>query len=212
MDSMNATQTRRWFTLASAGVVEVISGCADHLLDGPGLDRWSLRDLIGHTCRAYQTVEDYLAAAAASASPGLPTLASPTAYLDAARATLADPEAVHARGVVAGRELGPRVTERVRELAAEVAALLARTPDHAPVLTPVGAMSLDDYLPTRAFELTVHGLDLARASDQSPPAALRDAARAALRLTADLAGPDDVIPLLLSVTGRASLPVGFTVL
>jgi len=56
-----------------------------------------------------------------------------------------------------------------------LAAATAATPTGelpTPVATPVGGMTLRVYLPTRAFELTVHGLDLVRAltgRGQLPP-------------------------------------------
>ncbi len=73
-------------------------------------------------------------------------------------------------------------------------------------------MRLIDYLPTRIFELTVHTLDVAKAINlavEPPPAPLL----VTLHLLADLAvatgaGPD----LALAVTGRLSLPEGFSVL
>ena len=73
-------------------------------------------------------------------------------------------------------------------------------------------MRLIDYLPTRIFELTVHTLDVAKAINlavEPPPAPLL----VTLHLLADLAvangaGPD----LALDVTGRLSLPEGFSVL
>lgn len=76
----------------------------------------------------------------------------------------------------------------------------------------VGRMRLSDYLPTRTFELVVHGADLAAAigeqADLPPSAAVQ-----ALRIVEDLAVRDgQAAPLLLAATGRTGLPEGFSVL
>lgn len=73
-------------------------------------------------------------------------------------------------------------------------------------------MRLIDYLPTRAFELTVRGIDLARATGRPIPGELMDCLRPCLHLCADLAHPEQRLAVLLSVTGRAPLPPGFSVL
>ena len=70
-------------------------------------------------------------------------------------------------------------------------------------------MRLIDYLPTRIFELVIHGLDLASAIGvaNEPPGAPTEVT---LHLLSDLASesgkPAD---LILPVTGRRSLPEGF---
>ena len=78
--------------------------------------------------------------------------------------------------------------------------------------TPFGTMTLTAYLPTRAFELTVHGLDLARAVEVAPCTDLALAARAALSLVAALATTDQAVSALLALTGRHGLPEGFSLL
>ena len=89
-------------------------------------------------------------------------------------------------------------------------ALVAATPGDATVTTPIGRIDLRDYLPTRAFELTVHGLDLARAVGERPPAALRVALRPALHFCADVITGDDRMTVLLALTGRTALPYRFS--
>ena len=90
--------------------------------------------------------------------------------------------------------------------------LVGRTPDDAVASTPLGGIRLIDYLPTRAFELTVHGIDLARATRQQIPDELLEATRPGLMLCATIAGADQRLEALLALTGRQSLPTGFTVL
>jgi hypothetical protein len=79
------------------------------------------------------------------------------------------------------------------------------------VTTAGGGMRVSDYLPTRTFELTVHSLDIARATglDFTPPTdALADtlALASASALRQGL-GTD----VLLALTGRRPLPEGVSV-
>jgi hypothetical protein len=65
-------------------------------------------------------------------------------------------------------------------------------------------------LPTRTFELAVHGLDIARAVDISyvPPAeVLEEATVLAVRIAVDEGHGETV---LLALTGRAELPPTFS--
>ena len=73
-------------------------------------------------------------------------------------------------------------------------------------------MRLRQYLPTRTFELVVHGLDIARAAGLPNPGYSAGLLTAVLELAAAAAvlggrGPE----LLLALTGRTGLPAGFSV-
>jgi hypothetical protein len=98
--------------------------------------------------------------------------------------------------------LGDDPAGAVRLLLEAATADLARaTPDQL-VTTYGGGMRLRDYLPTRSFELVVHGLDIAAAVPVrwSPPAA---ALAEALHLAADVALRHGEGSLVLRlVTGR----------
>lgn len=167
---------------------------------------WTVRDLVGHTSRSLSTIESYLG----TATPG-PHLESPVAYFRATRLALADKEAVAQRGRDAGAALGEDPAPMVRALAERVTALVAHSPDDAIVGTPVGTMSLANYLPTRAFELTVHGLDLARAQHLVEPAGIEHGVREALALAGQLAADSPgSVSVLMALTGRAALPEGFS--
>ncbi len=70
-------------------------------------------------------------------------------------------------------------------------------------------MTLGEYLRTRAFELTVHGLDVVRATSLEAPPGLRVAAVPAVGLAAEFAGErDDAVHLLAAATGRPT-PTGY---
>ena len=80
------------------------------------------------------------------------------------------------------------------------------------VTTIAGGMRIDEYLPTRIFELVVHTLDLGRALGVTLDVPGRPAA-SVLGLISELAIGDGLAgPLVLATTGRGALPDGFSVL
>lgn len=214
-------EPREWFVAASTAFRGVLPLIGDADLNRPGLGDWDIRALLGHTCRAFLTVENYLAAAT-EATPTV-DLHTPEDYFRATRARLADPTAVMLRGREAGQALGEHPQQTAAEIADRVTRLVTDTPADALVATPVGGMTLRAYLPTRAFELTVHGLDLVRALDlpddpaggsaeASAGEAFADCLGPAVDLCTRIATPADRLALLRALTGRGQLPPGFSVL
>ena len=165
-------------------------------LSGPGLGEWDLRALVGHAARALVTVSDYLRSPASAVD-----LESAAAYLAGIRAVQPDP-GVTRRGVAAGEMLGDDPGGAVRLLVEAVTEDLARSDPEQLVMTYGGGMRLRDYLPTRTFELVVHGLDIATAAPvpwAPPTAALRET----LALAGEVAVRHGEGPLMLRlVTGR----------
>jgi uncharacterized protein (TIGR03083 family) len=150
-------------------------------LPGPGLGDWDLRALVGHTARSLVTVSDYLRRPAASVE--LETAAD---YVGGLAAAANDDPGVVRRGVEAGEMLGDDPAGAVRLLLDAVRTDLARADPDQLVTTYAGGMRLRDYLPTRSFELVVHGLDIAAAVPvpwTPPPAALAEA----LQITTEVA-------------------------
>ena len=209
----------RSFLLAADAFVDLVDRVPDDRWNGPGLGDWDLRALIGHAARAISTVREYLA----QASTEPPQVVSAAAYFVSARDLLPSAElneAVRVRGEQAGTQLGGDPAGAVRaSLHATHRALFERAAetgevDLADVVVPtlVGRMRLFDYLPTRTFELTVHGFDIAAALGVGvnwPAAALADT----LGLVAQIAaGTGQGTTLLRAATGRGTLPDGFSVL
>jgi uncharacterized protein (TIGR03083 family) len=197
---------REAFATAGSTFVETVSRVADDAWDVPALGEWNVRDLVGHTTRAFTTVEAYLDAHASAAE-----IVGPVGYFVAVLEH-ADHAAVATRGREAGQALGADPLAAVERIRAHVEDRLAHTDDETLVATPAGGMLLLDYLPTRTFELTVHTLDLARAIDGEvtiDPLALASS----LALVAGLAGrrPDGA-SVLLALTGRGALPDAYSVL
>ena len=86
--------------------------------------------------------------------------------------------------------------------ASRVRWLVEEAEDDRLIENPFGTMTLAAYLPTRAFEITVHGVDLARATRQAVPQALIETLVPAAELCAAMATPQQRIDLVLAITGR----------
>lgn len=199
--------TTRALVSAASWFLEVAAHAEEHL-DERGLDAWSVRDLLGHTGRALSTVETYLDAAAGR-DVGV-HLADAAAYYRSARDVVVGSGAVTERGRAAGAALGEAPLDALRVLAARVLDRVAGASEHARVVTPFGAMTLEGYLPTRVVELTVHTCDLAAAVHLRATVPADAAGFAFVALGALAAADGRAAPVLLALTGRRSLPEGFS--
>jgi uncharacterized protein (TIGR03083 family) len=197
-------------TFASAA--ETFAGLARRISPadwtGPGLGDWDVRSLVGHTSRSLVTVSTYLRTPAECED-----VRSAVEYYTKIRDYLADVGAgeVTERGRKAGRDLGPDPAATIDDLLRTVLAELSEVDD--PLIAVFGGMGmrLSNYLPTRIFELAVHTLDIAAATGISltlPHDVLEEATVLAARVGVALGSGDSV---LLSLTGRAELPAGFSV-
>jgi uncharacterized protein (TIGR03083 family) len=196
--------SRRAFTDAAEWFVRTAALVGDRWSE-PGLGEWDIRALVGHTSRSLVTVEVYLARPAVSVE-----VASAGNYFRATRAIAAGPD-VAARGRDAGDDLGADPAAAVAELAGRVVPLVDSCDGTELLTTVAGGMRLEDYLPTRTFELAVHTADLATALGV-PIALPATAAAQALHVVTELAVTDGRAgALLLVATGRPSVP-GFSVL
>ncbi len=197
-------ESRPAFRDAAGWFVRTAARVADRW-DQPGLGEWDVRALVGHTSRSFVTVEEYLGRPATEVE-----IASATDYYLATRQMAAGP-GVAERGRKAGDALGDHPADAVAELAVRVLGLLDGLDGSELVTTIAGGMRLRDYLPTRAFELSVHTADLASVLGE-PLDVPATAAAQALAVVTDLAVTDGLAGrLLLAATGRAAVP-GFSVL
>jgi hypothetical protein len=198
---------RAAFLDAAATVADLVSRIPDGAWDGPGLGVWDLRALVGHTGRALVTVATYLARRA----PAVEVPTPEAYYVAVARAGGANTAAIAERGRAAGAALGDVPAPTFRTWLGEAAAALDHAADDDVVPTAAGGMRVVDYLPTRTFELAVHGADIAAATGLPvtfSTAVLADAAVLAARTAVELGrGP----ALLAALTGRGPLPAGFSV-
>lgn len=198
---------RATFLAAAAAVGDTVDRIPPTAWDGPGLGVWDLRALVGHTSRSLVTVVEYLGRPAAAVE-----VATPEAYyVVVARLMAADPAAVVDRGRAAGAALGDDPATAFRARIADAAAALDDVDDDDLLTTLAGGMRLAAYLPTRTFELAVHGADIAGATGVPvtfPPSVLADSAALAARIAVER-GDGPVV--LAALTGRAGLPAGFSV-
>jgi uncharacterized protein (TIGR03083 family) len=198
-------ESRQAFNDAAECFVRTTTAVGDRWSE-PGLGEWDVRALVGHTSRSFLTVETYLSRPATVVE-----VPSAVDYYRATRAAAAGPE-VAARGRDAGAALGAEPAAAVVETAARVLSLVEGRDGTELLTTIAGGMRLEDYLPTRTFELTVHTADLAAALGE-PLDLPRTAARQALRLVTELALVDGRAgSVLLALTGRPGLAPGFSVL
>jgi hypothetical protein len=153
-------------------------------------------ELVAHANRAHTTLEEYLLRPQPPQAPG-------SAYFSQ--------EAIEARGRQAVAALGDDPKAAVAAASARCTALVGATPGQATIGSPAGTMSLAAYLPSRVAELSIHGLDIARACRAevaAPPDALVESLRF---LTGRAAQRGDGELILLAMSGRSQLPAGFSV-
>jgi mycothiol maleylpyruvate isomerase-like protein len=196
------------FESAARSFADLVRRIPDTAWDGPGLGVWDLRALVGHASRSLITVSTYL-----QTSADREDIATPQAYYawTADYISNAGAEAIIERGRQAGRDLGADPVGTIDGLIERVTAELATAGD--PLIEVIGGLGirLHTYLPTRTFELAVHGLDIARAVGLSfdlPADVLEAAVVLAARIGVET-GRGDV--LLMSLTGRETLPPSFSV-
>lgn len=209
---MSASGTRDVFASAARSFAELAVGIPAGAWDGPGLGDWTVRDLVGHTSRSLVTVSTYLKSPADHQD-----VTDAADYYVKIRdvAVGAGAAAIVERGRQAGRDLGADPAATIDRLLAQALADIAAIPGtEDPLIEVIGGLGirLSSYLPTRTFELAVHGLDIARAVgvEHLPPAdVLAEAAALAARIGA-AAGQGPTV--LLGLTGRSDLPAGFSVI
>ncbi|WP_026549831.1 maleylpyruvate isomerase N-terminal domain-containing protein [Arthrobacter sp. Br18] len=195
------------FLEASAAFVDVVRDIPPTDWERPGLGTWSLRSLVGHTSRALATVEEYLALD----EPESATLGRAEEYFSTFITGATDPGQVARRGVEAGERLGPDPLAVILPARERTLALLAAQRPGRVIQVRGAALPLEEYLRTRVFELVVHTLDIGHAIGREshiPQAPLADA----VLLAAAIAGATGSgTTLLEALTGRGSLPPGFSV-
>lgn len=195
-------QNRRAFREAGGFFVDTVRRVPPAALDGPGLGVWSVRELIGHTCRALLTVENN----AVGGDGAEDRLVGPADYFCEVLRDRSIHDAVAERARGAAAALGDDPSSAVAGVVDGVCRFVDALPDDHPVGTPVGEMRLADYLPTRTFELVVHTLDLAAAVGRDirvPESALSVALGLSIEIAARSGQAED---LLMALTGRVPLP------
>jgi uncharacterized protein (TIGR03083 family) len=206
--SLFASGAGTTFESAARSFADLVRRIPDTAWEGPGLGDWDLRALVGHTSRSLITVSAYLETPAEREDVTTPQ-AYYTRIVD--YASNAGAEAITERGRQAGRDLGADPVAAIGGLIEKAMADIATAGN--PLIQVIGGLGirLHTYLPTRTFELAVHSLDIARATAlpfDLPPDVLEEAALLAARVAVETGRGDT---LLMSLTGRDTLPPGFSI-
>jgi hypothetical protein len=191
--------------------IDFVRSISNEALTMPGLDDWTVRELLGHALRAFSTAAQYLDATPAS------NFRMHTAG-EYYRTAFASNPMIHAevaeRGRQAGAALGSadagiaEIAEIVEVTIRAACARVGAADDDADVNTFVGQIRLMPYLSTRIVEAGVHLLDLQRAVGARVGL---DAVSAQI-IVLTLTETGDVTQVILMLTGRSDVPSGFNVL
>lgn len=199
---------RRTFRSAAIAYAGLVAAVPPERLDEPGLGEWTLRELLGHTVSsALRQVPEVLATRAPQVE-----ISTPEGYLAYARSIAqetADDAGTEARAAAA--DLGDEPAERVNMLIGRATEALSQVADDDVIATPAGGMRVRAWIPTRTFELVVHGLDAAHATGLPFEPPVETIAEAVTLASRTALGVGLGVPLLRALTGRESLPPGFSI-
>ncbi|BBZ31799.1 maleylpyruvate isomerase N-terminal domain-containing protein [Mycolicibacterium confluentis] len=196
------------FASAAHAFAQLVRRVPDSAWTGPGLGDWDLRSLVGHTSRSLITVSEYLKTRADHED--IADAAGYYVHVRAASASM-DPAQIVERGRQAGQVLGADPVATIDALVEQALNDIDAAGD--PLITVIGGVGirLSSYLPTRVFEMAVHGLDIAEAArvEFAPPAEVLAAATALAAQIAVALGDGPTV--LRSLTGRSALPPRYSV-
>jgi hypothetical protein len=203
---------RRAFRSAAVSFADLIARVPADRWDSPGLGDWTLRELAGHAVSSglrqvpgvLATPGDGVERASAEAYWLLARTVAPEVLAAAVAASSTDARE-------SGLDLGDDPAAAVGDLVGLATQALGKVGDDDVVVTRAGGMRVRDWLPTRTFELVVHGLDVAAAAEIEmylSPDVFADAAAQAARVAAAVG---DGATVLRALTGRGGLPSGFSV-
>ncbi|BBZ30316.1 hypothetical protein MMAD_46110 [Mycolicibacterium madagascariense] len=196
------------YASAAGAFAELVRAIPESAWEQPALGVWDVRSLVGHTSRSLTTVSTYLQTHADHED--VPDAVDYYVRMRDYAAGMGG-DAVAERGRQAGRDLGADPAAAVDALVQRVLGELADVDD--PLIEVIGGLGikLSSYLPTRVFELAVHGLDLIAATGVDvaiPDEVLAEATVLAARISVALGTAETV---LMALTGRTQLPPSFSV-
>ncbi|MFI1988463.1 maleylpyruvate isomerase N-terminal domain-containing protein [Actinoplanes sp. NPDC020271] len=207
---MDFRRTYRSAAIAYAGLVAAVPS---ERLDDPGLGEWTLRELLGHTVSsALRQVPVVLATRAPVIE-----VATPEGYFAYARS--APPDLVAAAHTAstedaraAADQLGDKPADEVSTLIGRATEALSQVNDDDVITSAAGGMRVRDWIPTRTFELVVHGLDAATAIGVDYDLPVETLAESLTLASRTALGVGAGVPLLMALTGRTPLPPHFSIL
>jgi uncharacterized protein (TIGR03083 family) len=196
------------FETAAHSFLDLVAEVRPAQWNEPALGVWDVRSLVGHTARAILLVEQYLLA---DPAPEV-TATDAEAYYVQVFTEYTDNDAIAARGVEAGKALNENSgAEFEAALGRALTLVTANGPDRIVAVGSIG-IPLDEYLRTRVFELVVHGMDIAKATNQPhriPSEIVANVADLAARVAVRKGSGEDI---LFALTGRRPLPPRYSIL
>jgi hypothetical protein len=183
--------SREVFKQSIGYLLEVVAEIKPEQWDQNAIGNWTVRHLVGHASRSLGRLEEH-----AAASPVQPTGVDVTTSSDD-------------RGFAAAKALGDDPLGALKTLADRVLPFVDSLPQDYVLDLPQGQRSIDDFMPSRIQEVTVHAMDIAAAigSGIQPPG---ECLRASLYYHADRAiERNQAVELVLALTGREPLSEGF---
>lgn len=191
---------------AGSRFAATVAALDDETWSRPGLGEWTVRELIGHTLRAFGTIDRFLD----HPLDEVVCESAPAYYRDALGAIPDVHVHVAERGRTAGESLGDDPAAVVVEVVSATLSRLGETDGTEVGQTAIGGMRLADYLETRLVELVVHLSDLCAAIGRPAEDLGAAGVRAAATVLAS-ASPSDRDLVLRAALGRAEIPRGFNV-
>ncbi|GLY93462.1 maleylpyruvate isomerase N-terminal domain-containing protein [Actinoplanes sp. NBRC 103695] len=203
---------RHAYRAVAVSFADLISHVPVDRWHAPALGDWSLLDLVGHVVTEFRDVPEVLAA-----RTGTVEIPSSEAYWAFARVTppdvVAKAHAESGRGArEAGKSLGSDPAAVVNEVVGRATQALAAVKDDDIVTTAAGGMRVRDWLPTRTFELVVHGQDVAEAAGVEFAPGFEALAEAVSQATLVAVAVGDGPLLLRALTGRTALPDNYSII
>lgn len=196
------------FETAAHSFLDLVAEVRVSQWNEPALGVWDVRSLVGHTARAISTVETYLLM-----EPGA-TVTAPDAesyYVDVFT-QYTDNDAIAARGVEAGKKLTEDSGEEFEATLNRALALIKENGQDRIVGVGEIGIPLGEYLRTRVFELVIHGMDIANATNQAhtfPADVVANVADLAARVAVR---KGDGEAILFALTGRKPLRQRYSIL
>ena len=187
-------ETRGAFLAASEFFVGLVAATPQGCYDHPGLGHWSVLELIAHGNRAHTTIVDYVER---PIDPG----DVPADYFS--------DHSIRERARLSMAALQPDPVAAVATAASRARELVTASDLSTPVGSPVGTMTLGQYLPSRTAELVIHALDLARAAEVETSAPDQSVIATLEFLVGLAAKQGHAETLIAAATGRGRLPNDF---
>lgn len=202
---MNGRNLREVFAAAAEAWVSTVEALDESSWGCSALGAWDTRALVGHTLRAFATIDRFLAEAASAREP---EIADAVQYYRTVLAQPAIHDDVERRGVDAGIALGDAPARAVRAAVTATLSALDGADDALVGPTAAGSMTLGEYLATRLVEVAVHHADLCAARGVTPPQ-VDGVWEEVLAVVAATATSSQARVATLALLGREPLPAWF---